>query len=120
MCRSCLRKLLQRNLILPESALVPWSNERPLENKELNAIIGAWDALLICLTRALLDASFMANYLLEIRSLVKLLTFLILQSNDATYTILKPLGLIPDIEPSEPWTDSFEPLAPRTEPASND
>ncbi|GJR59450.1 DNA repair helicase XPB1-like protein [Tanacetum coccineum] len=25
--------------------LVPWSNERPLENKELNAIIGAWFTL---------------------------------------------------------------------------
>ncbi|GKB16883.1 hypothetical protein Tco_0850806, partial [Tanacetum coccineum] len=24
---------------------VPWSNERPLENKELNAIIGAWFTL---------------------------------------------------------------------------
>ncbi|GJV19994.1 retrovirus-related pol polyprotein from transposon TNT 1-94 [Tanacetum coccineum] len=24
-------------------AAVPWSNERPLENKELNAIIGAWE-----------------------------------------------------------------------------
>ncbi|GJT56177.1 pyrophosphate--fructose 6-phosphate 1-phosphotransferase subunit alpha [Tanacetum coccineum] len=25
--------------------MVPWSNERPLENKELNAIIGAWFTL---------------------------------------------------------------------------
>ncbi|GJU65139.1 hypothetical protein Tco_1246974 [Tanacetum coccineum] len=25
--------------------VVPWSNERPLENKELNAIIGAWFTL---------------------------------------------------------------------------
>ncbi|GJY98627.1 hypothetical protein Tco_0516057, partial [Tanacetum coccineum] len=24
---------------------VPWSNERPLENKDLNAIIGAWFTL---------------------------------------------------------------------------
>ncbi|GJW95431.1 hypothetical protein Tco_0175103 [Tanacetum coccineum] len=24
---------------------VPWTNERPLENKELNAIIGAWFTL---------------------------------------------------------------------------
>ncbi|GJW48590.1 hypothetical protein Tco_0080236 [Tanacetum coccineum] len=28
-----------------ETADVPWSNERPLENKELNAIIGAWFTL---------------------------------------------------------------------------
>ncbi|GKC07057.1 ulp1 protease family, C-terminal catalytic domain-containing protein [Tanacetum coccineum] len=27
------------------SNIVPWSNERPLENKELNAIIGAWFTL---------------------------------------------------------------------------
>nr|GEU29354.1 cleavage and polyadenylation specificity factor subunit 1 [Tanacetum cinerariifolium] len=25
--------------------LVPWTNERPLENRELNAIIGAWFTL---------------------------------------------------------------------------
>ncbi|GKF75830.1 hypothetical protein Tco_0225274, partial [Tanacetum coccineum] len=24
---------------------VPWTNERPLENRELNAIIGAWFTL---------------------------------------------------------------------------
>ncbi|GJZ69905.1 ion channel DMI1 isoform X1 [Tanacetum coccineum] len=42
-----------RNPILPEFALVfiirlfqvPWSNERPLEKKELNTIIGAWFTL---------------------------------------------------------------------------
>ncbi|GKB94715.1 hypothetical protein Tco_0980852 [Tanacetum coccineum] len=27
--------------LLTDQELVPWSNERPLENKELNAIIGA-------------------------------------------------------------------------------
>ncbi|GJT53975.1 hypothetical protein Tco_0989029, partial [Tanacetum coccineum] len=26
-------------------AEVPWTNERPLENRELNAIIGAWFTL---------------------------------------------------------------------------
>ncbi|GJR08225.1 ABC transporter C family member 12-like protein, partial [Tanacetum coccineum] len=32
-------------LILMFPVQVPWSNERPLENKELNAIIGAWFTL---------------------------------------------------------------------------
>ncbi|GJW10482.1 hypothetical protein Tco_1576309 [Tanacetum coccineum] len=57
MCRSCLRKLLQRNPILPEFALVPWSNERPLENKELNAIIGAYTPLVSNLKKCLSDES---------------------------------------------------------------
>ncbi|GJZ68417.1 hypothetical protein Tco_0631657 [Tanacetum coccineum] len=38
---------VQFNILLGSSSvsLVPWSNERPLENKELNAIIGAWFTL---------------------------------------------------------------------------
>ncbi|GJZ98942.1 hypothetical protein Tco_0671493 [Tanacetum coccineum] len=31
--------------VVGQVVFVPWSNERPLENKELNAIIGAWFTL---------------------------------------------------------------------------
>ncbi|GJY80330.1 hypothetical protein Tco_0493081, partial [Tanacetum coccineum] len=37
---------LEKSLFDVRSATaVPWTNERPLENKELNAIIGAWFTL---------------------------------------------------------------------------
>ncbi|GJY76728.1 beta carbonic anhydrase 5, chloroplastic isoform X2 [Tanacetum coccineum] len=41
--RAC--KSLFKNKMFFFGREVPWSNERPLENKELNAIIGAWFTL---------------------------------------------------------------------------
>ncbi|GJX29830.1 hypothetical protein Tco_0237909 [Tanacetum coccineum] len=38
-------KLLIRDVLHSFIPLVPWTNERPLENKELNAIIDAWFTL---------------------------------------------------------------------------
>ncbi|GJY15672.1 putative reverse transcriptase domain-containing protein [Tanacetum coccineum] len=47
--RAC--KSLFKNKMFFFGREVPWSNERPLENKELNAIIGAWSSLKLVISQ---------------------------------------------------------------------